>query len=161
MIAHHEGRRPGRGAEWQDVYAGRIRAIEELYDDVHTHLLEWGRWGRERFPGKPRLMLCTIWVMQGDPDPNRDPTAPPPTRMPPFDELRVQALDVKINDLDFPTVWCGILSANYVRRIPEYQRPTEANIYLRRTPDARARSVRLDPENYIAQLSNALDFLRG
>ncbi len=132
-------------ADWRDVYAGRVRAIEELYIDVHTDLIEWGRWGRERFPGKPRLMLSGVWIMTGDPDPNSDPNAPPATRMPPFDELRIFSLDARINSYGFPSIWAAILRANYVRQLPEYQRHIEA---------------RTQPETYIEQLSNALDFLR-
>lgn len=147
--------------DWREVYTGRVRAIEELYHDVHKDLLEWGRWGRERFPGSPRLMLSGVWVLVGEPDPNRDPTAPPAQRMPTFDELRIFELDARINAYGFPSIWAGVLRANYVppklkhgsalHVLPEYQRP--GSVVYR---DKRG----MDPETYIEQLSNALDFLR-
>lgn len=148
--------------DWRDVYAGRVRAIEALYGEVHEDMLEWGRWGRERFPGKPRLMLSGVWVMAGEPDPDRDPNAPPVHRAPPFDELRVISLDARINAYGFPSLWVGVLKANYIppklkhssalHVLPEYQRPA-AVMYQ----DKRG----MDPETYIEQLSNALDFLRA
>lgn len=151
--------------DWRDVYAGRVRAIEALYLDVHKDLLEWGRWGRERFPGSPRLMLSGVWVLAGEPDPNRDPDAPPAPRPHTFDELRIIALDSRINAYGFPSLWVGVLRANYVppklkhtsaQHIPpEDQRPGSV-VY--RCGDHAKRGI--DPENYIEQLSNALDFLR-
>lgn len=151
--------------DWRDVYTGRVRAIEELYADVHGDLLEWGRWGRERFPGKPRLMLSGVWVLAGEPDPNRDTNAPPATREPSFDELRIFALDARINAYGFPSVWVGVLRANYIppklkhssalHILPEYQRPAAVRYVSRGSTHAS-----MDPENYIENLSNALDFLR-
>lgn len=132
--------------DWRDVYTGRVRAIEELYGQIHEDLLEWGRWGRERFPGRPRLMLSGVWTLPGETDPNRDPEAAPTAKMPPFDELLIFALDTRINSDSFPSIWVNVLKANYVRRIPEYQRPHEA---------------KMGQENFIEQLSNALDFLRA
>ncbi len=153
--------------DWRDAYAERVRAIEELYDPPHTDLLEWGRWGRERFPGRPRLMLTSLWVMAGEPDPNRDPNAPPATPSQPFDELRIISLDARINAYSFPSVWVGVLRANYVppklkhssglHILPEYQRPGSVRVP---TPNGTV-SVGMDPENYIEQLANALEFLRA
>lgn len=153
--------------DWRDVYAGRVRAIEDLYHEVHADLLEWGRWGRERFPGGPRMMLSGVWIMKGEDDPNRDPCAPPATPRQTYDELRIISLDTRINTYGFPPIWVGVLRANYVppklkhtsaqHVLLEYQRPS-AVVYR----DFKGNSARrgMDPEHYIEQLSNALDFLR-
>lgn len=151
--------------DWRDVYAGRVRAIEELYHEVHKDMLEWGRWGRERFPGRPRLMLSGVWVMAGEDDPNRDPNAVPTHKPEKFDELRIISLDSRINAYGFPALWVGILRANYVppklKHIsavhipPEYQRPGSV-VFM--NGDHAKRGI--DPETYIEQLSNALEFLR-
>lgn len=138
--------------DWQSVYIGRVRAIEALYDDIHQNLLEWGRWGRDRYPGRPRLMLSGIWRMPGDGDPDRDPTAAPSAKPDPIDLRMVETLDARINDPDFPSLWWGILKANYIppkyclHILPEYQRPDAA---------------KTGPENFIEQLSAVLDYLRS
>ena len=131
--------------DWESVYAGRIRAIEDVYDTVHRELLEWGRWGRERFPGRPRLMLSGIWTLPGETDPDRDPEAVPESKQAPIDERAVLILDARINATDFPAVWAKVLQVSYVRRLPEYQRPDDAH---------------MGAENFIEQLSNALEYLR-
>lgn len=138
--------------DWQGVFAGRVRAIEDLYADTHQELLEWGRWGRDRFPGRPRLMLSGIWTLPGETDPDRDPEAAPVNRPAKIDERMVIALDASINAPDFPAIWQKVLVVNYIppkfcmHIIPEYQRPNAA---------------RMGSENFIEQLSNVLDFLRG
>lgn len=138
--------------DWKLIYANRIRAIEELYGDTHADLLEWGRWGRDRYPGRPRLMLSGIWTLPGETDPDRDPEAVPTGRPARIDERMVIALDAVINAQDFPALWVKVLKANYIppkhctHVLPEYQRPGAARIGM---------------ESFIEQLSLTLDFLRS
>lgn len=148
--------------DWRDIYIGRIRAIESLYGETHKALLEWGRYGADLFPGRPQMMLSGIWVLVGDPDPNRDPDAVPEGPKDTIDERMVIALDVRITRPNFPTIWRAVLKANYLppkgclHILPEYQRPSAAAATLRK----RAPEAQMGHETYIEQLSNALDFLR-
>lgn len=132
----------------QLAFAHQVRAIEAVHQGIHSDLLDWGRWGQERFPGRPELARPAIWDLPGEYDPGLDPEATPESPEEPINEKRAIELDTTINDLgSFPTLWARILYVNYVWRPVEWVRP---EVVLRRG---------MPNESYLRQLHLAIEGL--
>ena len=130
----------------QCAFQHQVRAIEAVHHAIHSVMLDWGLWGRERFPGSPEIARPALWDMPGEP-PERDENDPPAPDIAeePIDEKRVIELDTRINNLDtFPAIWARLLYVNYVWRPIEWDRP---------------RLAKLSQRAFLQQLHNALEAL--
>lgn len=129
----------------QFAFQHSLRAIESVHDQIHGLLLQWGLWGRDRFPGAPEIARPAVWDLPGEHDPGLDPDAVPIAPEPPIDERAVVVVDARINDRDsFPAIWVKLLKVNYIWRPIEWDRPMIA---------------RVSQQSYLDQLHRALEEL--
>lgn len=125
----------------QIAFQHSLRAIESVHADVHEALLDWGRWGRDRYPGRPEIARPAIWEMPGEPPEWAEDVVPEAPEAP-IDEKRVLELDAVINAMEtFPTLLAKLLYVNYVWRPIEWERPL---------------IVHVAEESYLLQLHHAL-----
>lgn len=112
----------------QFAFQHSLRAIESVHAQVHDILLQWGRWGKDRFPGRPEIARPAVWDLPGAYDPDLDTEAMPESLEVPICERDVLVADEAINQPEFPAIWVKLLKVNYIWRPIEWDRPLIARV---------------------------------